>query len=117
MFTGDLAAVRITAGVSVLSGCPQGESRLSFVFIGDLAAVRIIGVSARRELTVICFYRGFSCCLYYRGLKYSRVFARRELTVPGSKRVLPPPPPDSPGPALSFLLDMKVFILTRQVIF
>ena len=47
MFTGDLAAVRITAGVSVLSGCPQGESRLSFVFTGDLAAVRIIGVSVK----------------------------------------------------------------------
>ena len=44
VFTGDLAAVRII-GVFVIAGCPQGESRLSFVFIGDLVAVRIIGVS------------------------------------------------------------------------
>ena len=46
VFTGDLAAVRII-GVSVIAGCPQGESRLSFVFIGDLAAVRVIGVSVK----------------------------------------------------------------------
>ena len=31
--------------MSVIAGCPKGESRLSFVFAGDLAAVRIIGVS------------------------------------------------------------------------
>ena len=43
-FSKDFAAVCII-GVSVIAGCPQGESRLSFVFAGDLAAVRIIGVS------------------------------------------------------------------------
>ena len=46
-------------------------------------------------------------------MRYSGVFARRELAVKGSKRV----PPDSHGPVLIFLLDIQVFILTRQVIF
>ena len=30
-------------------------------------------MSVRRELTVICFYRGFSCCPYYRGVRKARV--------------------------------------------
>ena len=30
--------------------------------------------------SVISFYRGFSCCPYYRGVRYGGVSARRELT-------------------------------------
>ena len=31
--------------------------------------------------SVICFFLGFSCCPFYRGVRYSQVPARRELTV------------------------------------
>ena len=33
------------------------------------------------QTSVICFCWGFSCCPYYRGVRYSGVSARRELTV------------------------------------
>ena len=36
------------------------------------------------QTSVICFSRGFSCCPFYRGVSYSGVYARRELTVTGS---------------------------------
>ena len=32
-------------------------------------------------MSEICFRRGFSYCPYYRGVRYSEVSARRELTV------------------------------------
>ena len=32
------------------------------------------------QMSVICFCWGFNCCLYYPGVRYSRVSARRELT-------------------------------------
>ena len=60
------------------------------------------------------FFLEFSCCPYYRGVRYSGVSARQELTVQVSKRV---PPGDSTGPVLIFLLGMQVSIPTRQVIF
>ena len=37
------------------------------------------------QTSVICFCRGFSCCPYYRGVRYSGVSARRELTVVGER--------------------------------
>ena len=33
------------------------------------------------QTSVICFFLGFSCCPFYRGVRYSEVSARRELTV------------------------------------
>ena len=33
------------------------------------------------QTSVICFFLGFSYCLFYRGVRYSQVPARRELTV------------------------------------
>ena len=33
------------------------------------------------QMSVVYFCRGFSCCLYYRGVHYDRVSTRRELTV------------------------------------
>ena len=36
------------------------------------------------QTSVICFCRGFICCPFYQGVRYSGVSARRELTVTGS---------------------------------
>ena len=36
------------------------------------------------QMSVIYFCPEFICCPYYRGVRYSRVSARRELTVSGS---------------------------------
>ena len=33
------------------------------------------------QTSVIWFFLGFSCCPFYRGVRYSEVSARRELTV------------------------------------
>ena len=48
--------------VSSLEGVPNSETFFSQTF-------------------VICFYRGFSCCPYYRRVHNSGVSARRKLTV------------------------------------
>ena len=48
--------------------CPhQRESVIAGVYFSQTSAT--------------CFCRGFSCCPYYRGVRYSGVSARRELTV------------------------------------
>ena len=38
------------------------------------------------QTTEIYFCLGFSCCGYYRGVRYSKVSARRELTIRGLER-------------------------------
>ena len=55
-----------TVGTS--SQCPhQRESVIAGVYFN--------------QTSVICFFLGFSCCPFYRGVRYSEVSARRELTV------------------------------------
>ena len=50
--------------------------------VSSLARVRN-SESLFSQMSVICFGQGFSCCLYYRGVCYSGVSTRRELTVIG----------------------------------
>ena len=50
--------------------------------VSSLARVRN-NESLLSQMSVICFSQGFNCCLYYQGVRYSGVSARRELTVIG----------------------------------
>ena len=54
---------------------------LLFNSLWDLLSLRGLVIYISQRLLSIYFCLGFSCCPYYRGVRYSEVSARRELTV------------------------------------
>ena len=72
---------------TALSGCwneKLSHNTVNFLYSGHFRDLELVSSFARvhfSQTSVIYFCRGFSCCPYYRGVRYSGVSVRRELTV------------------------------------
>ena len=60
------------------------ETTVNSLYSGHRRDLKLVFSVARvylSQMSVIYFYPEFICCPYYRGVRYSGVSARRELTV------------------------------------